>query len=88
MSNTTEQARTDFAEEIAQAIRSVSTPTDSDARIRILPSMPEFQYRHTCPKCGCHLATPLWIEPDPYEPLSKICLHCQHVYESAKEQAI
>ena len=90
MNNTQTNAQQEAAQEIIEAIRRIAEPrqTDPQVQIRVLQTMTEFQYLHTCPKCGCHLATQLWIEPDPYEAPSKICLHCQHVYESAKAQEV
>ncbi len=88
MNNNKAEQQALAALEITEAIQNITATRHSEAEIRVLPTMPEFQYRHTCPKCGCHLATRLWIEPDPFEPASKICLHCQHVYESGNAQAV
>lgn len=49
-------------------------------RIRHLPTMPKFTYSHTCPKCGCHLATPLLADNDSTGLRVQLCLYCHHAY--------
>ena len=90
MTSTNQETQPEAAQEIAHAIRMLTTTSRHElpAEIRILPTMQECRYRHTCPKCGCHTATTLWTQPDPYEPLAKICVQCQHVYEHNTQQAV
>lgn len=58
--------------EIEEAIRRVSCerlgghqaaqaaiPSNGQARITVLPTLPKFRYLHTCPKCGCHVQSTL-----------------------------
>jgi hypothetical protein len=52
--------------------------THSGTRIQVLPTLPEYSYVHTCPKCGCHVAS-LSILP-PGGSIMSLCGWCNHVY--------
>jgi hypothetical protein len=90
MNSTTHNERPEAAFEIAQAIQAITTTKhhEPEVEIRVLTTMQEYRYRHTCPKCGCHTATTLWTQPDPYEAQARICLQCQNVYENQQGQGV
>ena len=74
--------------EIEQAIRGVSnnghgrqqaiqTPAAGNSRGKItaLPTLPKFQYLHTCSTCGCHVQSTLRLGGAAL----KVCSACDHV---------
>ena len=90
MSNKSQTQEPQTAREITRAIWALTEtqPRNPSMESRVLPTLPEFEYRHTCPKCGCHTATALWAQPDLDEPQANICMHCQHVYEHPTEHLV
>ena len=48
-----------------------------EVRITVLPTMPEYRYLHTCPKCGCHVASHLRL---PGGSCLKLCPNCETAY--------
>jgi len=77
--------------EIEQAIREVSSnghvkqqaapatlaPNNSRGKITVLPTLPKFQYVHTCSKCGCHVQSTLRIGGTSL----KLCPGCEQVHQ-------
>ena len=51
----------------------------STATITVLPSLPNFTYVYTCPKCGCHVPSDFSV-PSDYGVRLRLCSNCQHVY--------
>lgn len=69
---------------ITEAAKAVMPPLDNDnsipavrAVIQTLTSFPEYTYVHTCPKCGCHVASESVL---PGGSAAKLCAWCSHVY--------
>ncbi len=72
--------------EIGQAIYQIQNqPSDSHssgAIIRVLPTMPRYWYRYTCPRCGCHVPSSIR-----FGLLSKhevVCGYCGCIYDSRR----
>ena len=75
------------AAEIGQAIQHASAiPTEQpvpniavapQTAITVLPSLPEFRYLHTCPKCGLHGTSRLRLSDG--VSLNR-CIACDHIY--------
>ena len=49
-------------------------------RLRVLPSMPEYRYVYTCPRCECHVVSNLRVVGEGMRPDGVICGHCECMY--------
>ena len=49
-----------------------------DSMIQVVPSMPEYTYKHTCSLCGCHIESLVRLGPGV---ALKLCPSCQHVHK-------
>jgi len=72
--------------EISQAIHQIQDQSansySSGATIRVLPAMPRYWYRYTCPRCGCHVLSSirlglLWKH-------EVVCGYCGCIYDSRR----
>ncbi len=62
--------------EIKEAVRRAQDPSVSTKGIiTVLPTMPPWRYRHTCPVCGCHVQSRLCLGSTEL----KLCAGCEHV---------
>ena len=52
--------------------------------IRVLPSLPEFRYVYSCPRCGSHRGSMLKVDSGDSIERVKICGVCAHVYQDPK----
>jgi hypothetical protein len=68
--------------EVARVEASASVAAEEDRKllqhngIQVLPSLPEYSYVHTCPKCGCHVASRPIL---PGGGVMSLCAWCNHV---------
>jgi len=66
--------------EIKEAVRKTQEASvPMNGLITVLPTMPPWKYRHTCPVCGCHVQSRLCLGGTEL----KVCAGCEHV-ESAR----
>jgi hypothetical protein len=62
--------------EIEEAVRKAQEPSaPTKGVITVLPTMPPWRYRHTCPVCGCHVQSRLCLGSTEL----KLCAGCEHV---------
>ena len=59
-----------------QAVPTISTPINGRGKITVLPTLPKFQYVHTCSKCGCHVESTLRIGGTSL----RLCPGCEQVH--------
>lgn len=50
----------------------------SEAKITVVPSLPDFKWAHTCPRCGCHIYSTLRISTATL----RICPGCEYVHKA------
>lgn len=48
--------------------------------IRVLPTLPRYHYRYTCPRCGCHVVSYVPASGGWSAPHLRICSACGWVY--------
>ena len=67
--------------EIEEAIRRAheQEPGHKRGKITVIPSMPKYNYSHTCSVCGCHIESHLRVGPGT---AVKLCPNCGHVHAS------
>ena len=52
--------------------------------IRLLPTMPNFRYLHTCPDCGCHNVSTVRELAGLSNGRLKVCSFCHNVYKERR----
>jgi len=65
------------ANETTPASREDEQTPHQQTDIQVLPALPEYSYVHTCPACGCHVASGSIL---PGGSVMTLCAWCSHVY--------
>jgi len=69
-------------ESAIKAVQGLPEENTGQSSIRLLPTMPTYRYRYTCPRCGSH-GTSLPLSS--VRPSSKVCAVC-HILETKQDR--